>query len=82
MIGEVRPAVDARIGAVTLWQVGLERLHHGDLAAAVRAAWAGCDGRPCGAVTPFEKNRVPLQKALNLIYYLSTTILICPRKIH
>lgn len=50
------PAVYARVSAMTLWQIGLERLYHGALAAACgggggRAA-AGCDGRPCGAVTP------------------------------
>jgi hypothetical protein len=51
------PAVYARVGAVALWQVGLERLHHGAVAAAcggggAAGAAAGCDGRPCGAVTP------------------------------
>ena len=53
------PAVYARISAMALWQVGLERLHHGAVAAACggggaagAAAVAGCDGRPCGAVTP------------------------------
>jgi hypothetical protein len=50
------PAVYARVGAVALWQVGLERLHHGAVAAAcggggAAGAAAGCDGRPCGAVT-------------------------------
>lgn len=28
MVGEVRAAVDARVGAVAVWQVSLESLHH------------------------------------------------------
>lgn len=51
MIGQVGTAVDARICAVALGQIGLERLHHCDLSVGVAA---GCDGRPCGAVTPLK----------------------------
>lgn len=57
--------MDARIRAMALRQIGLERLDHVDLASAATAAaccWAaaacgaGCDGRPCGFVTPENKN--------------------------
>lgn len=56
------PTVYARVSAMALWQIGLERLHHvavaaacGGCSAAGAAAVAGCDGRPCGAVTPYKK---------------------------
>lgn len=45
MVGEVCSAMDARIGAMALWQVGLERLHH----------CGGHDGRPCGDFTPEKR---------------------------
>lgn len=43
MVGEVSPAVDARVGAMALREVGLERLHH----------CCGRDGRPYVLVTPW-----------------------------
>lgn len=56
VVSQVRAAVDARVGAVAVRQVGLERLHHG-----------GGDGRPCGAVTPRKRHKSIERLKKNLV---------------